>query len=326
MKTKAIRIHETGGTDKMRWETVALPPLAADEVLVRVSAAGLNFIDVYHRTGLYPLPLPAVLGLEGAGVVEAVGSDVGDIKEGDSVGYCVAGIGAYAEHRVVKADRLIPLPANVSPEQAAAMLLKGMTAEYLIRRTYAVRAGDMVLFHAAAGGVGSIACQWLKQLGAVVIGTAGTAEKAARAKENGCEHVILYGEEDVAARVREITDGRGVPVVYDAVGRATFTGSINSLSPRGVFVSYGNASGAVEAFAPSLLAEKGSLFFTRPTLMGYCATRQEMRASAEALFFAVHSGVRVEICRRFPMCEAAAAHDALESRQTVGSTVLTVGD
>lgn len=322
MQTRAIRLHETGGPEKLRWETVTLPPPAADEALVRVTAAGLNFIDVYHRTGLYPLPLPATLGLEGAGVVEQVGGAVENVKVGDAVGYCVAGLGAYAENRVVKADRLIPLPANVSPEQAAAMLLKGMTAEYLIRRTYTVRAGDVVLFHAAAGGVGSIACQWLKQLGAVVIGTVGGEEKARLAKENGCDHVILYNEEDVAARVRDITGGVGVPVVYDSVGKSTFTASLNSLAARGMLVSFGNASGAVPPFAPSLLADKGSLFLTRPTLMGYCASAQDMRASAEALFFAVHAGVRAEVRQRLPLRDAAAAHVELEARRTVGSTVL----
>ena len=322
MNTHAIRIHATGGSEQMKWEEVSLPEPAADEVRVRVVAAGLNFIDVYHRSGLYPVPLPATLGLEGAGVVEAVGSGVSHLKVGDNVGYCVAGLGAYAQHRIAKADKLIPLPAAISHEQAASMLLKGMTAEYLIRRTYAVSAGETVLFHAIAGGVGLIACQWLKQLGVTVIGTAGNEEKAELAKAHGCDHVILYDKEDVAARVREITDGAGVPVVYDSVGKATFEASLESLAPRGMFVSFGNASGPVEAFAPSRLAEKGSLFFTRPTLMSYCAGTTEMRASAEALFFAVNSGLTVPINQRFPLAEAAAAHDALEARQTTGATLL----
>lgn len=322
METHAIRIHETGAPEQMKWEAVTLPDPAADEVLIRVAAAGLNFIDIYHRTGLYPLPLPATLGLEGAGVVEAVGSEVADIKVGDAVGYCVAGLGAYANHRIAKADRIIPLPAGIEMEQAAAMLLKGMTAEYLIRRTYPVSAGETVLFHAAAGGVGLIACQWLKQLGATVIGTVGSEEKAELAKANGCDHVILYNSEDVAARVRDLTDGAGVPVVYDSVGRATFQCSLESLAPRGYFVSFGNASGPVEAFAPSLLAEKGSLYFTRPTLMSYCASSQDMHASAQALFFAVHSGLEIAINQRFPLHEAAAAHRALEGRQTTGATIL----
>ena len=324
MNTHAIRIHATGGSEQLKWEEVSLPAPAADEALVRVCAAGLNFIDVYHRSGLYPVPLPATLGLEGAGIVEAVGGDVSHIKVGDAVGYCVAGLGAYAEHRIAKADRLIPLPAGIAPEAAASMLLKGMTAEYLIRRTYPVSAGETVLFHAIAGGVGLIACQWLKQLGATVIGTAGSEEKAALAKGYGCDHVILYGEEDVAARVREITDGAGVPVVYDSVGAATFEQSLNSLAPRGMFVSFGNASGAVPPFAPGVLAEKGSLFFTRPTLMSYCAEPSEMQASAEALFFAVHAGLSVPVNQKFALKDAAAAHDALEGRKTTGATILTV--
>ena len=324
MQTYAIRLHETGGADKLKWEEITLPEPAADEALIRVVAAGLNFIDIYYRTGLYPAPLPATLGLEGAGIVEAVGSEVDSVRPGDAVGYCVAGLGAYAKHRIAKADRLIPLPDGITPEQAAACLLKGMTVEYLIRRTYPVTAGQTVLFHAAAGGVGLIACQWLKQLGATVIGTAGSEEKAALAKAHGCDEVILYDSEDVAARVREITDGVGVPVVYDSVGACTFTGSLESLAPRGCFVSFGNASGPVEPFAPSLLAKKGSLFFTRPTLMGYCASSAEMRASAEALFFAMHSGLTVPINQRYPLAQASEAQQALETRTTTGATILTV--
>lgn len=323
MHTRAIRLHATGGAENLKWEEVELPPLAAREALVRTVAAGVNFIDVYHRTGLYPVPLPATLGLEGAGIVEAVGSEVEGVAVGDAVGYCVAGLGAYAEHRIADAARLIKLPPTIAPEQAAAMLLKGMTAEYLIRRTYAVAAGETVLFHAIAGGVGLIACQWLKQLGATVIGTAGSEEKAELAKAHGCDHVILYGREQVAARVRELTGGAGVPVVYDSVGRATFDESLKSLAPRGCFVSFGNASGAVEAFAPALLAEHGSLFFTRPTLMAYCASAADMQASAEALFFAARSGLVAPINQRYALAEAAAAHRALEARQTTGATILT---
>lgn len=324
MQTHAIRLHETGGAEKLKWEEVTLPQPAADEVLIRVVAAGLNFIDIYHRTGLYPIPLPATPGLEGAGIVEAVGGDVDSVRPGDAVGYCVAGLGAYAEHRIAKAERLIPLPSGITPEQAAACLLKGMTAEYLIRRTYPVTAGETVLFHAAAGGVGLIACQWLKQLGATVIGTAGSEEKAALAKAHGCDDVILYGKEDVAARVRELTDGAGVPVVYDSVGESTFTCSLESLAPRGCFVSFGNASGPVKPFAPQLLAEKGSLFFTRPTLMNYCASTEDMQASAKALFFAMNSGLTVPINQRYPMAQAGEAQRALEARATTGATILTV--
>ena len=321
-KTMAVRIRETGGPEKMRWEETALAAPGPGEALIRVAAAGLNFIDVYHRTGLYPVPLPATLGLEGAGTVEAAGDGVSEVRPGDRVGYCVAGLGAYAERRLAPAAKLIPLPDAISFEQAAGMLLKGMTAEYLIRRCRPVRAGEHVLFHAAAGGVGLIACQWLAKLGANVIGTAGDEAKAALAKAHGCAEVILYRDEDVAKRVRELTGGRGVSAAFDSVGRATFRGTLDSLAPRGMFVSFGNASGPVEPFPPGLLAEKGSLFFTRPTLMAYCADPSEMRESAAALFAAVADGVKAEVRRRFPLRDAAAAHRALEARETVGATVL----
>ena len=321
-KTMAVRIRETGGPEKMRWEETALAAPGPGEALIRVAAAGLNFIDVYHRTGLYPVPLPATLGLEGAGTVEAAGDGVSEVRPGDRVGYCVAGLGAYAERRLAPAAKLIPLPDSISFEQAAGMLLKGMTAEYLIRRCRPVRAGEHVLFHAAAGGVGLIACQWLAKLGANVIGTAGDEAKAALARAHGCAEVILYRDEDVAKRVRELTGGRGVSAAFDSVGRATFRGTLDSLAPRGMFVSFGNASGPVEPFPPGLLAEKGSLFFTRPTLMAYCADPLEMRESAAALFAAVADGVKAEVRRRFPLRDAAAAHRALEARETVGATVL----
>ena len=322
METEAIRIHQTGGVDTLRYETVSLPMPAKDEVLIKTQAIGVNFIDVYHRIGFYPVPLPAILGMEGAGVIESVGDDVVDFKGGDRVGYCVGGLGAYATYRVIKADALIALPDDLSFEQAAAVLLKGMTVEYLIRRTYAVRAGETVLLHAAAGGVGLIACQWLKQLGAVVIGTVGNEEKAALAMAHGCDYVIFYDKEDIAARVREITNGKGVPVAYDSVGRATFEATLNSLAARGMFVSFGNASGAVEAFAPALLAKKGSLFFTRPTLMAYCGEAAQMRASADALFFAMRAGLQPVIGSTLPLAEAAKAHRALEARETTGATIL----
>lgn len=320
-RARAVRIEETGGPEKMKLENVALPEPGADETLVRTEAAGVNFIDVYHRTGLYPVPLPAVLGLEGAGVVEKAGAQ-SPHKEGARVGWCVGGLGAYSERRVMKADALIPLPDDVSSKDAAAVLLKGMTAEYLIRRACPVRAGDAVLWHAAAGGVGLIACQWLKQLGATVIGTVGSEEKAELARAHGCDHPLLYDKEDVAARVREITDGRGVPAAFDSVGAATFESTLNSLAPRGMFVSFGNASGPVEPFAPSRLAEKGSLFFTRPTLMAYCAPPADMRASADALFFAMRNGLRPVIGAERPLSEAADAHRDLEARRTAGSTIL----
>ena len=322
MQTTAIRIRETGGADKMRRETFDLPPLNKGEARVKVAAAGVNFIDVYHRTGLYPVPLPATLGLEGAGVVEEVAHDVANVKVGDRVGFCVAGLGAYAEDKIADAARLIALPDDITFEQAAAVLLKGMTAEYLIRRLYPVRAGETVLFHAAAGGVGLLACQWLKQLGATIIGTAGSEEKAELARAHGCDHVILYRKEDVAKRVREITNGAGVPVAYDSVGASTFESTLDSLSPRGMFVSFGNASGPVPAFNPATLAAKGSLFFTRPTLMTYCATPADIKSSADALFFALRGGIKINIGKTLPLPEAPAAHQLLESRQTTAATIL----
>ena len=321
-KTRAVRVHEVGGPEKMRWEETTLPAPGAGQALIRVAAAGLNFIDVYHRTGLYPVPLPMTLGLEGAGTVEAVGEGVSAVRPGDRVGYCAAGLGAYSEWRLAPAERLIPLPDSISFEQAAGMLLKGMTAEYLIRRCCPIKSGDVVLFHAAAGGVGLIACQWLARMGATVIGTAGGAEKAELAKAHGCAHVILYREEDVAKRARELTDGKGVRAAFDSVGRATFQGTLDSLAPRGMFVSFGNASGPVEPFPPGILAEKGSLFFTRPSLMGYCADAKEMRESAAALFAAVADGVKAEVRQRCALKDAAEAHRALEARETTGATVL----
>ena len=318
----AIRVRETGGIENMRAEKITLPPPGAGEALVRNRAVGVNFIDVYHRSGLYPAAAPFVLGMEGAGVVEAVGEGGGGWRPGARVGYCVGGMGAYADCRLIKTDALIPLPDDLPFEEAAAVLLKGMTAEYLIRRVYRVRRGDSVLFHAAAGGVGLVACQWLKQLGATVIGTVGGEKKADIAKANGCDNVILYNREDVAARARELTGGIGVPVAYDSVGRATFRATLESLAPRGMFVSFGNASGAVEPFAPLLLAQHGSLFFTRPTLMAYCPPGPDMRASAEALFAAIKNGLRVHIGRRLPLSEAAEAHRALENRETIGATIL----
>lgn len=322
MKTKAIRIRRPGGAEALRWEDVELARPGPGEALIKTAAAGLNYIDIYQRSGLYPIPLPATLGLEGAGVVEEVGDGVADLRPGDRVGYCVAGLGAYSQYRLAPARRLIKLPDDISCELAAAMLLKGMTAEYLIRRLYPARAGEYALFHAAAGGVGLIACQWLAKIGAVVIGTAGGAEKTALAKAHGCAYVIDYKTEDIAARVRDITGGRGVAVAYDSVGKDTFAATLDSLAPRGMFVSFGNASGPVESISPPQLAQKGSLFFTRPTLMHYTADDGEMRQSAAALFAAHRDGVSVEIKQRFALQDAARAHRALESRATAGSTIL----
>ncbi|TQV79830.1 quinone oxidoreductase family protein [Denitrobaculum tricleocarpae] len=322
--TKAIRIHAPGGPEALSYDDIELTAPAEGEVQLRQTAIGLNFIDVYHRTGLYPIPdMPAVIGLEAAGVVETVGAGVTELSPGDRVAYANPPLGAYAQARNMPAHRLIKLPEQISDEQAAAIMLQGMTVEYLIRRTYQVKAGDTVLFHAAAGGVGLMACQWLKHLGATVIGTVGSEEKADLAKANGCDHTILYNKEDIAARVREITDGAGVPVVYDSVGKDTFEASIDSLSPLGLFVTFGNASGPLAPIDPGFLAQKGSLFMTRPTLMTYTAKREDMVKSAEALFDVVGSGaVKVAINQRYPLAEAADAHRDLEARKTTGSTIL----
>ena len=320
----AIRIHETGGPDVLKWEQIEVGDPGPGQARIRHSAVGLNFIDCYHRSGLYPLSsLPAVIGMEGAGVVEAVGDGVGEVKAGDRVAYAAPPPGSYAEARLMPADRLIVLPDAVSDQQAAAMMLQGMTVEYLIRRTYPVKAGDTVLFHAAAGGVGLIACQWLKQLGATVIGTVGSAEKAALARAHGCDHPINYREEDFQKRVREITDGKGVPVVYDSIGKDTFEASLDSLQPRGLLASFGNASGPVDAFNLGILAAKGSLYVTRPTLMSYTASREDLVASATALLDVVQSGaVKIEVNQTYPLSETAQAHRDLEGRKTTGSTIL----
>jgi NADPH2:quinone reductase len=321
--TKAIRIHETGGAEVLRYEDVEVGRPGPGEVRLTQSAIGLNFIDIYLRSGLYPLPsLPSVIGLEAAGTVKEVGAGVSDFAPGDRVAYASPPPGAYAEERLIPADRLVALPDEISDRQAAAMMLQGMTVEYLIRRTYRVEPGDTVLFHAAAGGVGLIACQWLNHLGATVIGTVGSAEKAALAKAHGCHHTINYREEDLAARVKEITDGAGVPVVYDSIGQATFEASLDCLRPRGVMVSYGNASGPVTAFNPGILAQKGSLYLTRPTLFTYTASRADLLATAEALFDVVRAGaVKIEINQTYPLAEAAQAQRDLEARKTTGSTI-----
>jgi NADPH2:quinone reductase len=320
----AIRIHEHGGPDVLTWEEVPTPSPGPGEALVRHKAVGLNYIDVYFRTGLYKPPaLPCVIGMEGAGVVEAVGEGVSVVAPGDRVAYATAPIGAYAEARTIKADRLVKLPDDISFEQAAAMMLQGMTAEYLLRRTFPVKPGQTILVHAAAGGVGLIMCQWAKHLGATVIGTVGSDAKAELARTHGCDHPIVYTREDFQARVKEITGGKMLPVVYDSVGRETFMKSLDCLAPLGMMVVFGNASGAVPPFDVSILAAKGSLFLTRPTLATYTAKREDLLASAEALFDVVRKGaVKIEVNQRFALKDAAEAHRALEARQTTGSTVL----
>ncbi len=324
--THAVRIHETGGPEVLRWEAVDVPDPGPGEALIRQTVAGLNFIDVYFRTGLYPAPsFPATIGNEGAGVVEAVGDGVTEVAVGDRVVYCM-NLGSYTQRRVVAAQQLVRIPDGISDEQAAAVMLKGCTVQYLVRRTYAVQPGDTVLFHAAAGGCGLIACQWLKHLGATVIGTVGTRAKAELAKAHGCDHPVVYTEESFVDRVRELTGGKGVPVVYDSVGRDTFNASLDCLQPRGLMVSFGNASGAVEPFAPGVLAPKGSLYLTRPTLATYTATRAELEATAAELFDVVGRGVvRIEVNQTYALQDAARAHRDLEARRTTGSTVLLTG-
>ncbi|TVR96281.1 MAG: quinone oxidoreductase [Rhodospirillales bacterium] len=321
--SRAFRIHAPGGPEALIWEEVSVPEPADGQVRLRHTAVGLNYIDVYHRTGLYPLPsLPAVPGMEGAGVVEAVGRGVSEFGPGDRVAY--AGVlGAYAETRVIAADRLVALPPAITDPQAAAMMLKGMTAQYLLRRTYPVQAGDRVMVHAAAGGVGLILCQWARHLGATVIGTVGTDAKADLARAHGCHHPIVYTRERFVDRVRAITGGDGVAVVYDSVGKDTFLDSLDCLRPLGMMVTFGNASGPVPPVEPALLSAKGSLFLTRPTLMTYTAKPADLQASARELFDVVAGGhVRIRIGARYPLSETPQAHRDLESRATTGSTVL----
>lgn len=321
---RAIRIHQTGGPEVMRWEDIEVGAPGQGEIRIRHEAVGLNYIDVYFRTGLYPAPsLPFSPGMEGAGVVEAVGEDVESLVVGDRVAYAAPPVGAYAQVRLMPAEKVVKVPDGIDSRQAAAMMLQGMTVEYLLRRTYPVRSGDTVLLHAAAGGVGLIACQWAKHLGATVIGTVGSDEKAELARAHGCDHPIVYTRENFTERVREITGGAGVPVVYDSVGRDTFEGSLDCLRPRGMLVSFGQSSGKIDPFDIGVLGARGSLYATRPTLFSYTATRADLESSAGALFDVVGSGaVRVTVNRTFPLAEAADAHRALESRQTTGSTVL----
>ncbi len=322
----AIRIHETGGPEVLHFEQVEVGAPGPGQVRLRQTAVGLNYIDIYYRTGLYPPPsLPFIPGMEAAGVVEAVGPEVSDLAVGQRVAYAAGPLGAYAEVRLMPADRLVPLPDNISDDTAAAMMLKGLTAQYLLRRTFKVQAGQTILFHAAAGGVGLIACQWAKHLGATVIGTVGSDAKAELAKAHGCSHTIRYDQEDVAARVRELTGGQGVPVVYDSVGQATFEASLDSLAPLGMLVCFGQSSGPIAPINTGILAQKGSLFLTRPTLMTYTAARSDLLAMAAELFEVVARGaVKIEINQRFALRDAALAHRALAGRQTTGSSLLVV--
>ena len=321
---KAIRIYENGGPEVLKWESHEPGQPGQGDVLIRHTAIGLNFIDVYHRTGLYPLPsLPAIIGMEAAGIVEAVGEGVSGLKQGDRVAYAGIPPGAYAQMRLIPDHRLIKLPDSIESKTAAAMMLKGMTARYLIRGCYPVKPGDTILVHAAAGGVGSIVCQWASAIGATVIGTVGSRQKSELARENGCHYPILYNQEDFVKKVRDITNGEGVAAVYDSVGQATFMKSLDCLKTFGMMVSFGQASGSVPPFEPGVLAAKGSLFMTRPSLMTYTEKREDLVAHATDLFDAVKKGaVNIKIGQEFPLSEAATAHRHLEGRKTTGSTIL----
>lgn len=320
---KAIRIEQNGGPEEMKLVDVELPELGEFDVLVRHEAVGLNYIDVYFRTGLYPQEMPGMIGMEGSGVVEAIGSGVTYVNVGDRVAYAGQPLGAYSQKRVMPQNTLIQLPESISFEKGAAMMLQGLTVQYLLNDSYKVQAGDTILLHAAAGGVGLIAVQWLKALGARVIGTVGNQTKADLAKSFGCDETIIYTEEDFVARTRELTDGKGVQAVYDSIGKDTFMQSLDCLAPRGTMVSFGNATGAVPAFEIGMLAAKGSLKVTRPTLMTYVHDRPMLESMAKDLIARVESGqVKVEVNQRYPLADAAQAHIDLESRQTTGSTVL----
>ena len=320
----AIRVHENGGPEVLKWDEVEVGQPGGGQVRLRQEAAGLNFIDVYHRTGLYKQELPFTPGVEGAGIVDAIGPKVTDVKVGDRVAYA-GPVGGYAEVRLIDADRLVKLPDSISTEQAAAVLLQGMTVHMLLRRIHPVKTGETILIHAAAGGLGLIACQWAKALGATVIGTVGSDDKAELARAHGCDHPIVYTRQDFVAEVERVTAGRKLPVVYDSVGKDTFQKSLDCLAPRGMMVSFGNASGPPDPIAPAILAQKGSLFLTRPTLFNYVSTRQELDEAADELFAVIASGkVKVDIRQRFALRDAAEAHRALEGRKTAGSTILMV--
>ncbi len=324
--TKCMQVSEAGGPEMLNWVDTDVGDPGAGEIRVRHVAVGLNFIDVYFRTGTYPPPgYPFTPGLEGAGVVEAVGEGVSDVDVGDRVAYASPPLGAYAEARTIPADKVVKVPDDVDDQTAAAMMLKGMTAQYLLRRTYPVKAGDTILFHAAAGGVGLIACQWAKHLGATVIGTVSSDDKAELAITHGCDHPIVYTRENFVERVKQITGGKALPVVYDSVGQTTFMDSLDCLQPLGTMVSFGQSSGKVEPFDIGVLSAKGSLYLTRPTLMTYTAKREDLVNSANELFEVVGKGViKIDVNQTYPLAEAARAHQDLESRKTTGSTVLTV--
>lgn len=319
----AIRIQSHGGPDVMVLEEITLGNPGPGEARVRQTAIGVNYIDTYHRSGLYPLSMPSGIGQEGAGVVEAVGPGVTWVKRGDRVAYTGGPVGAYATERIMPADRLVKIPEGIDDTTAATLMLKGLTVQYLFRQTYVLKAGETILFHAAAGGVGLLACQWARALGVHMIGTVGTDDKATLAKAHGCEHTIVYTREDFVARTKELTGGTGVPVVYDSIGKDTFPQSLDCLTPRGLFVSYGAASGPIAAFNIGLLAQKGSLYATRPTLFTYAAKRENLEAMAKDVFDLVLAGkIKSEARQQYPLREAAAAHKALESRVTTGATVL----
>ncbi|HDR9838953.1 TPA: quinone oxidoreductase [Burkholderia multivorans] len=320
---KAIRYDQPGGPDVMKWVDVEVGAPQAGEVRVKQHAVGLNYIDVYFRTGLYPQPLPAGLGMEAAGEVTAVGEGVGALKVGDRVAYVAQPPGAYAQERVLSAERVVKLPDGIGYDDAASVMLQGLTAHYLLRRTYPVKAGDTILIHAAAGGVGLLVCQWAKALGATVIGTVGSDEKAELAKAHGCDHPIVYTRENFTQRVKEITNGAGVPVVYDSIGKDTYIGSLDCLAPLGYFVSFGNASGPLPPIDSKEFSSRGSLFFTRPTLFSYIAKRADLESAAAELFDVIMSGkVKTSINQRYPLAEVGRAHADLEARKTTGSTIL----
>ena len=323
MKTNAIIVHKLGGPEEMIWEEVDVPAPSENEVLIKQNVIGLNFIDTYFRSGLYPAPLPTPLGMEASGIIEQVGANVTEFQEGDRVAYASPPLGSYSEKRVMPINNIVKIPNDISDELAAAIMLKGMTAEYLVRRTFEVKPGQTVLFHAAAGGVGLIACQWLKAIGANVIGTVGSDDKAKLAQANGCNHTILYKEEDFVEKVKEITNGEGVPVVYDSVGKDTALKGLDCLSPLGLLVIFGNSSGNAPAIEPGLLATKGSLYVTRPTLFSYNSNREKLIDSAEQVFKMVRENkISIKIGARYRLKDAVQAHKDLENRKTTGSILL----